>query len=318
MVIGTTLENVFSWSKSRAEEFKECQRKYFYDRYASWGGWDRSAPPEARLAYVLKNLKNRWAWKGETVHHVIEDVLKSMRSGRQMSSAEAQLSLTEIMRKDFRTSKTKKYLEEPKKNVGLFEHEYQKPVTDAVWKTIHDEAAQAVENFFGSELCRELAADDKINWLLIEDLEEFEFDGAKVYVKLDFARRKDGFIEIYDWKTGKEEKQASVQIGAYALYAMKKWNVPLEKIRAFLVYLSSPSPKAQPQRLDEGLIREAERIMSESIRGMRALLSDVARNVPKSREFFHYTEDERFCGNCNFYRMCEKYAAPTPAPSRRT
>ena len=307
MAFGTTLENVFSWSKSRAEEFQECQRKYFYDRYASWGGWDKSAPPEARLAYVLKNLKNRWAWKGETVHHVIEDTLKSLRSGQPVSSAEAGALLTEMMRKDFRSSKTKKYMEEPKKSVGLFEHEYQKPVSDAVWKTLHDESARAVANFFASELYKELAADDKKNWLLIEGLEEFEFDGAKVYVKLDFARRKGDLIEIYDWKTGKEEKGASVQIGAYALYAMKKWNVPLEKVRAFLVYLSSPSPEPKAQRLDEGLIQDAERVMLESIRGMRALLSDVARNVPKPREFFRYTENERFCGNCNFYRMCEKY-----------
>ena len=88
----TTLENVFSWSKSRAEEFQECQRKYFYDRYASWGGWERQAPAEARLAYILKNLKNRWAWKGETVHHVIEDVLKSLRAGKAVSPAEAKES----------------------------------------------------------------------------------------------------------------------------------------------------------------------------------------------------------------------------------
>ena len=73
-----TLENVFSWSKSRDEQFRECQRKYFYDKYASWGGWDKTALPEIRLAYVLKNIKNRWAWKGETVHHVIEDALKAM------------------------------------------------------------------------------------------------------------------------------------------------------------------------------------------------------------------------------------------------
>jgi CRISPR/Cas system-associated exonuclease Cas4 (RecB family) len=309
-----TLENVFSWSKSRAEEFQECQRKYFYDRYASWGGWDKHAPREARLAYVLKNLKNRWAWKGETVHHTIEDVLKTLRVGKPVSPADAQESLTRIMRADFRSSKTKKYLDEPKKTVGLFEHEYEKPVSDAVWKTLHDEAAQAVANFFNSALFAELAADDKKNWLIIEDLEEFEFDGAKIYVKLDFARRKGDTIEIYDWKTGKDERAASVQIGAYALYAMKKWGVPLAKLRAFLVYLSSPTFVPQDQRLDEALILESERVMRESIRGMRSLLSDAGRNIPKGREFFRYTDNERLCGNCNFYKMCEKYL---PLPGRQ-
>ncbi len=301
------IENNFSWSKSRAEEFQECQRKYFYDRYASWGGWNKSAPQEARLAYILKNLKNRWAWKGETVHHLIEEVLKSLRAGKSVDLNWAENRLTEIMRRDYRSSKAKKYFEEPKKSIGLFEHEYEKPVSDVVWKTIHDEAAAAVKNFFGSNLYQELQQDDKKNWLVIEDLEEFEFAGAKIYVKLDFARQKDGFIEIYDWKTGKEEKEASVQIGAYAIYAMKKWEMPLEKIKAYLLYLSSPSPAVQQQKITVSLIESTRQVMSESIEAMRGLLSDTENNIPKGREFFQYTANERLCQNCNFFKICEKY-----------
>ena len=303
----STLENVFSWSKSRAEEFQECQRKYFYDRYASWGGWNKGAPQEARLAYVLKNLKNRWAWKGETVHHVIEDVLKSLRANQSAELAAVETKLTEIMRQDYRSSKSKKYFEEPKKSIGLFEHEYEKPISDSVWKTIHDEAAAAVKNFFASNLYQELRQDDKKNWLVIEDLEEFEYKGSKIYVKLDFARQKNGCVEIYDWKTGKEEKAASIQIGAYAIYAMKKWNLPLEKIKAYLLYLSSPSPVVQEQSLTEALIQATEKAMSESIETMQGLLSDPIRNIPKGRELFEYTKNERFCQNCNFLKMCEKY-----------
>ena len=302
-----TLVNTFSWSKSRAEEFQECRRKYFYDRYASWGGWNKNAPPEARLAYVLKNLKNRWAWKGETVHHVVEQVLKSLRAGEFLDPAAAEANLTEIMRRDYRSSKAKKYLEEPKKSLGLFEHEYERQISDAVWKTIHDEAASAIRHFFGSALYRDLGQDDKKNWLVIEDLEEFEFAGAKIYVKLDFARQKDGMIEIYDWKTGKEEKEVSIQIGAYAIYAMQKWKVPLEKIKAFLLYLSTPSPAVKEQKLTASLIEETERGMLESIEAMRTLLADPVRNVPKARELFEFTKNERMCQNCNFLKMCEKY-----------
>ncbi len=303
------LENVFSWSKSRAEEFEECRRKYFYSRYASWGGWNKDAPREARLAYVLKNLKNRWAWKGETVHHVIENALKALRSGSPADPAECERAVTETMRRDYRSSRAKKYFDDPKRSVGLFEHEYQKPVSDAVWKKNHDEAAACVRNFLGSELYRELETDDKKSWLAIEDLEEFEFDGAKIYVKLDFARMKDGTVEIYDWKTGKEEAEASVQIGAYAIYAMRKWKVPLEKIRAFLVFVASPSPVPKEQKLTQAMIDAAAKTMSESIAAMRSLLQDPAKNVPKALELFAYTENERFCQSCNFLKMCAKYAS---------
>jgi len=304
------LENVFSWSKSRAEEFQECQRKYYYARYQSWGGWEANAPKEVRLAYVFKNLKNRWAWKGETVHHVIESVMKALRAGKPLSEADALAELTRVMRENYRSSKDKKYLKDPKRNVGLFEHEYEKPVTDETWKKIHDEAAACLKNFLTSPLYKEFAAEDKSEWLVIEDLEEFDFNGAKVYVKLDFARRRDGFIEILDWKTGKEEKEAAgVQIGAYAIYAMKKWGVSLDKIRAYLVYLTNPVPVLQEKPLNQELIEETKEIMSKSIGDMRELLSDVPKNLPKPKEMFAFTKNERLCSNCSFYKICEKYAA---------
>ncbi|HTL70619.1 MAG TPA: PD-(D/E)XK nuclease family protein [Candidatus Eisenbacteria bacterium] len=308
------LENVFSWSKSRDEQFRECQRKYYYDKYASWGGWDRNAPKEARTAYVLKNLKNRWAWKGETVHHVIETVLKTMRSGRAMPLEEGLGALTETMRRDFRSSKAKKNWDDPKRNLGLFEHEYDKPVGDPVWKKIHDESAECLRNFYSSAFFRELEADDKKDWLVIEDLEEFNFEGAKIYVKLDFARRKNGAIEIYDWKTGKNDSEAaSVQMGAYALYAIGKWGVPLESLRAYLFNLGSPSPSPQEQALTPELLASTKKVMAASIAGMRELLADPAKNIPKPAGVFQFAAEERFCNTCNFYRICEKFAGATGA-----
>lgn len=302
------LENVFSWSKSRDEELRECQRKYFYNRYASWGGWDRHAPKEARLAYVLKNLKNRWAWKGETVHHVIEHVLKSIRQKSPLSFEEALAQLTHTMRQDFRSSKAKKYLDEPKKSIGLFEHEYEKPVTDETWKKIHDESALCLKHFYHSDLYKELLADDTDSWLVIEDLEEYEFEGAKIYVKLDFARKKGGLIEIYDWKTGKNDSaEASVQIGTYAIYAMQRWGVPLAQVRAYLVNLSGDIVEPQNQPLTAELIEKTRGIMKQSIAEMRTLLLDPAKNTPKPRENFSYTENTRLCDFCNFYKICEKY-----------
>ncbi|OIO37642.1 MAG: hypothetical protein AUJ72_04140 [Candidatus Omnitrophica bacterium CG1_02_46_14] len=304
------IENNFSWSKSRDEEFRECQRKYFYNRYASWGGWDKDAPKEARMAYVLKNLKNRWAWKGETVHHLIEEVLKSLKNGREGISEEAALlRLTQIMRQDYKSSKAKKNWENPKNNLGLFEHEYEKEVTDAVWKEIHDTSAQCLKNFYTSSFFKELTEDDKKSWLVIEDLEEFEFEGAKIFVKLDFARKKNGKIEIYDWKTGKDDGvAAAVQIGAYVIYAMRKWKVPASDIRAFLFNLTNPSPKASEQAVNDALIEETSATILASIRQMRELLSDPVKNVPKPRENFSFTENTRLCNYCNFYKICEKWA----------
>lgn len=312
----TTLENVFSWSKSRAEEFDECRRKYFYARYLSWGGWEKNAPEKVRLAYVLKNLKNRWAWKGETVHHVIEDTLKAMRAGRAVPLEEAQAKLTEYMRRDYRASKKKAYMQDPKRNLGLFEHEYAKDVSDATWKKIHDESAACLRHFYNSPLFEELKADDKSAWLVIEDLEEFDFDpstnaqgsAAKIYVKLDFARKKNGIIEIYDWKTGKTNGDADVQLAAYAFYAMKKWKIPLTGLRTFLVNLTAEIPHAQEYPLNEAILADARSFIAGSISRMQELLEDPKRNVARPESAFAFTSDEKFCDRCSFFRICEKYA----------
>ncbi|MBI2095783.1 MAG: PD-(D/E)XK nuclease family protein [Candidatus Omnitrophica bacterium] len=302
------LENIFSWSKSRDEEFQECRRKYYYSRYASWGGWDKNAPKKTRAAYVLKNLKNRWAWKGERVHHAVERVLKTLRSGRTMPLEEAAESLTRQMREDYRSSKAKKNWENPKNSVGLFEHEYERAVPDEVWRDFHRSSVECLRHFFESPFFKELSDDDKTSWLVIEDLEEFDFQDAKVYVKLDFARKKDGKIEILDWKTGKNDAAAAtVQIGAYAIYAMKKWGVSAGDIRAYLVNLGVDQPAPAPQAVNEALIEETRKIMAQSIGRMRQLLADPQKNVPLPEDEFPYTDNDRLCNFCSFYKICGKH-----------
>ncbi len=301
------LENVFSWSKSRDEQFRDCQRKYFYDKYASWGGWDKSSPSEARMAYILKNLKNRWAWKGETVHHVIEAVLKSARSGRPVPEPDAITLLTEQMRKDYRASKAKKYMDDPKKSPGLFEHEYLKLVSDDTWKKIHDSSAECLSNFFKSPFYRELLTDNTQDWLVIEDLEEYNFNGSRIYVKLDFARRKGDLIEIYDWKTGKNNPaDAGVQMGTYALYAMGKWDIPLSKVKMFLMNLSSAPAIPEEQILTEEALEKTRLFISRSIAAMHTLLDNPSKNIPKPRTEFLFTSDPRLCDSCNFLKICDK------------
>jgi len=302
-----SIQNVFSWSKSRDEQFQECQRKYYYDKYASWGGWDKSAAKITRLAYVYKNLKNRWAWKGETVHHVIEYVLKSLRANQPLSLEGALHNLNTTMRADFRSSKDKKYFEDPKRNRGLFEHEYNRPITDAVWKEFHDSAAECVKNFYNSTLYKELEKDDKSSWLMIEDLEEFDLDGIKIYVKLDFARKKDGIIEIYDWKTGKTDGDTSLQMGTYSLYAMQKWKVPLEAVKTYIFNVAGSVAIAENRLISQKELEETKAFIIKSAQGMKELLLDAPHNIPKPAHAFQYTLNTRLCDFCNFYKICEKY-----------
>ena len=72
-------KNEFSWSKSRDEVFNECKRKYYFNHYGFWGGWDPASPDKIRELYVLKNLSSRHIWIGQVVHDIIKYCLPQQR-----------------------------------------------------------------------------------------------------------------------------------------------------------------------------------------------------------------------------------------------
>ncbi|MFB6214273.1 MAG: PD-(D/E)XK nuclease family protein, partial [Candidatus Bipolaricaulia bacterium] len=70
-------KNNFSWSSSRLSTFKNCKRKYFFQYYGFWKGWEE-APERVQTIYLLKKLQNRHMWKGTTIHEAIAFLLKSL------------------------------------------------------------------------------------------------------------------------------------------------------------------------------------------------------------------------------------------------
>ncbi len=88
------LVNEFSWSRSRDSTFKDCRRRYYFQYYGSWGGWEATADPETREIYILKQLKSRQMWAGEVVHSCIERSLENLRAGIEPLALEKILSLT--------------------------------------------------------------------------------------------------------------------------------------------------------------------------------------------------------------------------------
>ena len=52
-------KNKFSWSKSRDSIFRDCKRKYFFNYYGSWGGWEISSPERIKKIYYLKKINTK-------------------------------------------------------------------------------------------------------------------------------------------------------------------------------------------------------------------------------------------------------------------
>jgi hypothetical protein len=311
------IENTFSWSASRDGSFRRCPREYWWNYYGSWGGWSPDAPPEARAAYVLKNLSTRWAWVGTLVHEAIEGILRRVGRGANLPDGE-QLqfesgpidveeevqAMTRRMRSQFVESRGGAYRSFPKKRFGLAEHEYGEAVPDEEWRAMRDKAQAALRSFLTSELFTTIRASDPRVWYPIEELGQFPFEGVPVWAVLDFAmRRPDGGADIYDWKTGAPDAHANrLQLVCYALFMEAEHGVRPSEVRNHLVYLGrevktlefTPTPKD---------LEEARHQIRQSIIGMRSRLLDPAANVA-DRDAYPMTEDLARCASCTFRRLC--------------
>ena len=173
------IKNEFSWSKTRDEVFRTCPRQYWFAYYAYWKGWLEDAPVRTREIYVLKNLKTRQIWTGEKVHECIERSLSNIRRGIRVLSVDEIVSITlKQMRAEFRSSRSKHYLNYPK-TCALFEHEYELEVTDEQWKEMAQNVETCLRNFYASDIYEGLKAHQREGWLEVEEFSSFQLDGTK-------------------------------------------------------------------------------------------------------------------------------------------
>lgn len=298
------LKNEFSWSKSSDELFRECQRKYFYHKYGSWGGWDWNADKRTRQLYILKNLKSRHMWLGEKLHEEIADILKDLCLGKQPDLDESLRRIHTVMKKEFVDSKEKLYRRNPKQFPGLFEHEYDIDLADERWRELLQSAKKCLEGFVNSE---ELQAINKIqtgDWLPIEKFQEMRVNGIKVYIKIDFAYRFENLIRIIDWKTGEsKDVDSTVQMGCYCLFAKEKWHQEEHHIESREVNIRTGNTKIN--RIEsKAELDWVKHYIRNSANAMLDLLDDRDRNIANMGQF-NKTDDERNCKWCNFRKVCE-------------
>ena len=299
----TEFRNEFFWSKTRDEVFKTCPRQYWFAYYGYWNGWLDDAPQRDRQIYLLKNLKNRHAWAGEKVHECIERSLNNLRRGIRVLPVDEIVGITvNQMRSEFRSSRAKNYLKNPK-TCALFEHEYGLEVTDEAWRETAGHVETCLRNFYGSDIYDGLKSHRKDLWLEVEEFSSFHFDDVKVNLVVDCAIREGDDVIIYDWKTGKTlSEDLSVQLCCYALYAMERWHIPSERLRVIEFNLSFS--KANEFSVTRKEVEALQGYMKGSIDDMRSLLIDVANNIPFEEERFSRIEDDRVSQKCNFRKIC--------------
>jgi len=315
------LVNEFSWSRTRDNVFKDCRRRYFYQYYGAWGGWEADADPLVRRLYVLKQLGTRQMWAGRLVHEAVERALLAMRDGYALSEAALIEDTVRQMRAEWRGSRDGVYHEHPKRT-GLFEHEYAVPIRDGEWQALRDHVVRCLRTFHRLPLVAEIKRTPTDRWSFIEDIGSFTFEGNRIFAAPDFGYwNAADRLQLVDWKTGGNGAEgAAIQLGSYALYALEVMGVDLQRVDLLEVNLREGKVTAHPwdaPSLDR--VREHIRL---SVRAMKAYLKDPDKNLAEEANF-EKSEELRICRWCNFRGVCRPELSPfsasdDPPPSGET
>ena len=256
-----------------------------------------------RELYILKQLGNRYTFAGQVVHGAVADVLNRHRYGKETTLEEAKAAALERLRQGFSESRSGEYRRRPKRAVGLFEHEYAEDLPDEEWQRLRDRVFTCLTNFFESKVRRIILETRIENWLPIDALDSFLFEGTRVFVAPDFALKNDqGNALLIDWKSGRPgEESDRMQLVCYGLFAREKWGIDPRRAIGELHYLLSGDIRIVT--LDEAALEEGVEHMRASIRTMKSLLSDPGRNLAEIGRF-PPTEDRGVCEGCGFRRVC--------------
>lgn len=294
--------NRFSWSFSRHKAFSDCLRRYYYTYYGSWGGWDDSAPDEARLAYRFKCMTSLPMWLGDLAHRMAERVLRDLGNAELNSLENYQKQLRHRMNTEYAKSVDGKWAKSPKHNLNLFEHYYGGDISAEARSAARNKVFRCLENFMRSPLFASLGALRAAEWKSIEQLDQFEVGGHPVFLKIDCAVERGGLLSIYDWKTGAVTPDTETQLACYARYALEKWRVPLENQRLVSYYLDPDIVQEHTPSAEE-LIEVKDFILSSMDRMIDLLESGAQNNIARL-ERFPMTDNRRQCRWCFFRELC--------------
>ena len=316
--MGKPITNDLTWSVSRARLFRSCQKAYYYAYYGAWGGWSVEAPERTRLLYCLKQVQSFPLWGGGIVHEVIRDALTQFAMRRRpIDVNDLQNAARALLRRGWVESRDRLWEQNPKRAVNLFEHYYgegreiPREQTDALKENIY----AALENFAHCDTLAELLTLPPQNWVELDQLESFIVgelpadDRApaaplKVWCAIDLAYfDAQGVLHIIDWKTGSEHKEElRLQLACYAIYAMKKYQLPLEKIILGGVILNDGG-RLSPYAISRESLVNATDQMLKSACAMRGKLQDIEANTA-NEEDFDCTQNPAVCNSCPYRQVC--------------
>lgn len=173
---------VWSWSFSRQQLFASCQRRYFYNYYASHNGWEWNAPPEAALAYRLKKLTNLYIVLGDAVHKSAQLMVERLASGRTLPSADwVEEEIRRQLRRVWKSSRDDRdqFLLRPNRVDMLQEFYYRREISQNVIAKINGRIGETARALVNAQVWAELQKKE-VEIVSCEQFDTFTIDGTPV------------------------------------------------------------------------------------------------------------------------------------------
>ena len=314
------LKNTFSWSFSAAEDFDQCRRRRYWSKYGMWGGWARNASPEQKAAYRLCKMDNSWGLMGQATENAIMWVLRQHQQGKPVDADAAWNAVARpFLTRKWNESKEGNWRSSPKQFCCLREHYYGTFENENEMKRrIAAQIQNCISNFIEKVLPRigHIPASQEILIALPEqggDVENFEYEGVKIYAIPDYAYRVGNEVHVHDWKAGKiKADQHRLQLSLYALWALVKHGANPENVFLYVEYLNEG--QVLPFQVSEEELEETRAVIGESVGEMSEYLEDCDRNrnMPLPKEEWELTFDRTNCMQCNFLELCRPELEAVP------
>jgi hypothetical protein len=299
----------FTWSHSRDQVFRLCQRQYYWRYYAPYGGNSPEETGDRTLYYTLGRLTNLSALTGSTVHIIARDALVAAREGRPwgagVHAATADMLLSQALTRSLKGCQ-RILSDRQRQSVLLIEHYFHQPLDE---NHAHATVRLYIEALLAHPAFLRALADGQ-HLMLVDEVRRYIFDGVPVFCVPDVLMKyPDGSYWLVDWKTGnvvtENLETAHEQLALYTLYLCQVKGVQPEAIQCEVVDLRRRTAyQWQLTALERDMARER---VHSSVSEMQKRLRDIEKNQAHRNDYPQTSllgEDNNPCDRCPFRGVC--------------
>ena len=302
------------WSISKSKMFYKCQRKWFYyDKVASWNAQDELR----REAYILKQLKSIYAWRGSLVDTVIEKLIVPQLKEKNIPTCSQIENYTlDLIERQLNFAKEKKYRENgiTKSQAGddfcaLYEIEYETGLDDNLIDKAVIEIFTSLKNLLKSNLVTKIL--ENSSHIYAQPVLNCTFNEINIIANPDlviFFYKEPPLI--VDWKVHfYGDSDAWLQLGIYAYVFMNS---------KFNEYLNEPlDDPTKIQLIEYQLLKDFQRDYNITLENIADIEDYIFKSTQKMNKYqinsnydisneiqYNTAIHPKYCEFCNFRKLC--------------